>query len=237
MAVRDEFIITRNGKDFVLYQGLLDESHQIFSKWWEMETELVQVPSAENDMVAIVHAHFIGEPGDSTPDNPKVTKASGIGDASPDNVGRNIVPHIIRMAETRAKARALRDAVNVGATSVEELGEEGPEAPQQPREQPQAGAQRGAAKNVEAPPKGRRGELLKEVRDNLRLIHGDQWQHAERMIVTKSESQKPLHRLSEEELEGLITWTEERANKIAEESARAQADEIMEEDMELEPPF
>ncbi|MDP9411364.1 MAG: hypothetical protein M3P70_12885, partial [Actinomycetota bacterium] len=53
---------------------------------------------------------------------------SGIGDASPDNVGRNIAPHVIRMAETRAKARALRDAVNVGATALEELSE-GDDAP------------------------------------------------------------------------------------------------------------
>jgi hypothetical protein len=53
---------------------------------------------------------------------------SGIGDASPENVGRGIVPHIIRMAETRAKARALRDAVNVGATALEELSD-GDDAP------------------------------------------------------------------------------------------------------------
>ncbi|MGH3146116.1 MAG: hypothetical protein ACRDTR_09990, partial [Rubrobacter sp.] len=53
---------------------------------------------------------------------------SGIGDASPENVGRNIAPHVIRMAETRAKARALRDAVNVGATALEELSE-GDDAP------------------------------------------------------------------------------------------------------------
>jgi hypothetical protein len=53
---------------------------------------------------------------------------SGIGDASPENVGRNIVPHLIRMAETRAKARALRDAVNVGATALEELSD-GDDAP------------------------------------------------------------------------------------------------------------
>jgi hypothetical protein len=55
-------------------------------------------------------------------------KFSGIGDASPANVNRQIAPHIIRMAETRAKARALRDAINVGVTAFEELGEDGGES-------------------------------------------------------------------------------------------------------------
>jgi hypothetical protein len=115
--VRDEFMITRQGKQYVLFQGLLDEAHTQGLRG--IDTELLQVPDPDNGQVAIVKAVCEMEDG---------RKFSGIGDASPDNVGRNIAPHVIRMAETRAKARALRDAVNVGATALEELSE-GDDAP------------------------------------------------------------------------------------------------------------
>lgn len=110
--MREEFLITRQGKQYVLFAGLLDEAHTRGLR--SIDTELIQVPTAENGNVAVVKATVEME-DDRT--------FSGIGDASPENVGRNIVPHIIRMAETRAKARALRDAVNVGATALEELSD------------------------------------------------------------------------------------------------------------------
>ena len=108
--MRDEYMIERQGKKFVLYAGLLEEAHSRGLR--SIETELLQVPGMENGEVAIARAVVRTEDG----------KFTGIGDASPSNVGRAIVPHIIRMAETRAKARALRDAINVGVTALEELG-------------------------------------------------------------------------------------------------------------------
>ena len=110
--MREEYMIERQGKRFVLYAGLLEEAHSRGLR--SIETDLLQVPDAGNGEVAIVRAVVRTEDG----------KFTGIGDASPVNVNRAIAPHVIRMAETRAKARALRDAINVGVTAFEELGGE-----------------------------------------------------------------------------------------------------------------
>jgi hypothetical protein len=110
-------MITRQGKQYVLFAGLLDEAHSLGLRG--IDTDLIQVPEESNGNVAIVKA---------TAEMEDERHFSGIGDASPENVGRNIAPHLIRMAETRAKARALRDAVNVGATALEELSD-GDDAP------------------------------------------------------------------------------------------------------------
>jgi hypothetical protein len=150
--MRDEFLITRQGKQYVLFAGLLDEAHSRGLR--SIDTQLIQVPDDQNGNVAIVKATAEMEDG---------SHFSGIGDASPENVGRNIVPHIIRMAETRAKARALRDAVNVGATALEELSD-GDDAPPadgfessstRSRPTPIRNAQRGS-RSEEAPAQGTR---------------------------------------------------------------------------------
>jgi len=104
----------RNGnvvgtKDVVTYPGLLSKAHE--EGLTEIQTSLVQIPTEANGMVAIAKAVVVTEKG----------HFEGIGDADPTNVTSFVVPHIIRMSETRAKARALRDAVNIGIVSFEEL--------------------------------------------------------------------------------------------------------------------
>jgi hypothetical protein len=109
--MKKEFIVNRQGKDFCLFAGLLDQAHSEGLK--RITTSLLQAPTSQNGNMAICIAEVETAKGVFT----------GIGDASPDNVGRMIAMHCIRMAETRAKARALRDAINVGVTAFEELGD------------------------------------------------------------------------------------------------------------------
>jgi len=123
-------------KEVATYAGILALAHDEGLK--SIATTLVQAPTKENGMAAIVTAVVRTNRGEFT----------GIGDADPSNVNRRIVAHLLRMAETRAKARAMRDAVNIGTVSLEELGElaedelsaEAPEParPQTPRPRPQA---------------------------------------------------------------------------------------------------
>lgn len=109
MNINEKFIINLQGKSYVTYEGLLDLAHQKNLK--SIVVELIQAPTADNNLTAICKATAATEKESFT----------DIGDASPQSVNTNIVPHIIRMASTRAKARALRDLTNVGMTAIEEL--------------------------------------------------------------------------------------------------------------------
>ena len=106
-----QFITQFQGKDFVLYSGLLDLAHQkgILS----LNVDVEQFPTKENDNVAICRATVESVTGEVYIE---------WGDANPKNVNRMVAAHIMRMAATRAKARVLRDFTNIGMTCMEELG-------------------------------------------------------------------------------------------------------------------
>ena len=124
--MREEFFINRGGKRYVLFAGLLDEAHT--RGLVGIDTELLQIPEESNGNTAIVKATVQIEEQPTGSDPARIRTFAGTGDASPDNVGRAIQPHLLRMAETRAKARALRDAVNIGATALEEISDSDDEA-------------------------------------------------------------------------------------------------------------
>jgi len=107
----ERFIKNLKGKDFVLYAGLLDLGHQIGLK--SILVEAVQFPNKDNGFEGICKATVIANDG---------RQFTEVGDANPKNVTPLISVHVLRMAATRAKGRALRDFTNIGMTCLEELG-------------------------------------------------------------------------------------------------------------------
>ena len=108
----DNFVKQIDDKDFVLYAGLLDVAHQ--KNLCMVDVDLIQHPSDENKNTAICKARVETMDG---------KKFSDIGDANPQNCNSKVARHLIRMASTRAKARAFRDMDNIGMTALEELGD------------------------------------------------------------------------------------------------------------------
>jgi hypothetical protein len=122
MQRRDGFIVRIKIKDergnvideieAIAFKGLLALAHEEGLK--SVRTTIVQIPTEENQKTAVVTAKVKTSKGVFT----------GTGDANPANVNRRIAPHILRMAETRAMARAFRLAVNIGVVAIEELAED-----------------------------------------------------------------------------------------------------------------
>ena len=107
-----KFLVERRGRTFALYAGLLEAAHRAGLR--RIQTRLLQAGTTENGDTWVVSAEVETAKG----------IFSGIGDASPTNVAASLRTALPRLAETRAKARALRDALNAGAlVSFEELGE------------------------------------------------------------------------------------------------------------------
>jgi hypothetical protein len=108
----ERWIIEIEGNQFVKYAGLLDYAHQIGIS--SIEVEPLQLPTKDNGNFAICRATVVSKQGESYTD---------IGDANPTNCNAKVGKHLLRLASTRAIARALRSFTNVGLTALEELAD------------------------------------------------------------------------------------------------------------------
>ena len=101
-----QFLATIQGKQFVLFSGLLAMATQ--QGLLSLTEEFTHV--TDTYVLAQARAEF---------HDGRVFR--GAADSTPDNVGKQVKPHWRRMALTRAKARCLRDALNINLVAVEEL--------------------------------------------------------------------------------------------------------------------
>ncbi len=107
---RDKYVKTIEGRDYIQYVGLLVLAHD---RLRGTEITLIQAPTPDNNNTAIVHAAIKDADG---------CIWSALGDASDQNCcDPELIPHKIRLAETRAKGRALRDMLGIDMVMVEEL--------------------------------------------------------------------------------------------------------------------
>lgn len=104
--IPDSAVVTIRDKKFIKYEGLLSLAHKA-------GLESIKVKSLDvREEFALFEATatFVGG-----------RVFTEIGDATPHNVNHNLKGSFIRVAATRAKARALRDALGIGMCSTEEL--------------------------------------------------------------------------------------------------------------------
>ena len=103
------------GDDMTNFEDLLADAHKKFGTKLNIETEMISMDYIEKQAVfrAEVSIEY---------DNDKIEIFSAHGDA--EGIGSEMIkPHFMRMAETRAIARALRWATNNAKVAVEETEE------------------------------------------------------------------------------------------------------------------
>lgn len=106
-AIAPEHIVELHGKRFITFAGLLALAHA------RGLTSLTADWTYNDQSLSLAQAVAVFPFGTYTE----------CGDATPDNVTKKVSPHFRRVALTRAKARALRDALNIDMVSLEELAE------------------------------------------------------------------------------------------------------------------
>lgn len=124
-----KFVKNLQGKEFVLYNGLITLGKEKGIK--SLTSNILQYPGPENGNTIIIESVLIGYE-EINGENVEVTY-TGIGDANVSNCNSKVGQHFIRMAETRAKGRALRDYLGIDMVMSEELGGDSYKAPEPPK--------------------------------------------------------------------------------------------------------
>ena len=128
IEIPKKYIINRQGKDYVLYAGLLNAAHDNGLRG--ITTNLVQVGSPSNGNVTIVHAVITM----ADPDAPEKTLTfTGLGEVNHAKDTPIALSVPVRMAETRAKGRAFRDALNASDYTLEGEDDGDHPAPEHPK--------------------------------------------------------------------------------------------------------
>jgi hypothetical protein len=105
-TVPAQFVSSIKGKPFVQFAGLLTVAHQ------QGLLSLTERVTHVTDTYVMAEARAEFEDG---------RVFVGVGDSAPDNIGKEVKLHWRRLAGTRAMARALRNALNIGMVALEEL--------------------------------------------------------------------------------------------------------------------
>jgi hypothetical protein len=107
------------GKNAIKAEGLTAVAHM--KGMWKCETKIIQYPNDQNNWTCICQATIGGYDWD--PSEQKIVKVeyTDIGDANVNNVTGMVKASYIRMAATRAVARAMRKYTNIDMVSTDEL--------------------------------------------------------------------------------------------------------------------
>lgn len=117
---KDKYILNIKGKEAISANGLIALGHEKGLR--KLTTKVLQLPGKDNNMCCIVQANLIGY-GYSPIDKKLIeVEFSAIGDASPSNCSSMVAAAFIRMAETRAVGRVLRNYTDIGMLCSDEIG-------------------------------------------------------------------------------------------------------------------
>ena len=109
--VDEKYIVDIKGKKFITYAGLLAEAHSKGLR--RLSVMELNVNWEKKSAYCIVEAELMTDK--------EIKIIQGVGSGTPENCSSMVKDHFVEMSQTRAKARALRDILNIDMVSVDEL--------------------------------------------------------------------------------------------------------------------